>query len=373
MSNILLFDDESIHDSFCPLSETRSIASLRCGIFTLAEKWEKDFNANVSVKTRDYLQPLYTEQPDRIDFYIKANVLPSDVLLAEMNALGQDESLWCKDELIVYKEKSFSKKKNIDDVVLVHRPWDLLAINADEIERDINRLKLKSSVGNIEHTTVYGEDKVYIDNSANVKSAIINAEKGSVYIGPNVIVSEGCVLKGPLAVLDGAELTMGAKLRNGNTIGPKSVIGGELKSVIVQGYSNKGHEGYLGDSFVGEWVNLGANTNGSNLKNNYSTIRMWDKSEADYVDSGKWKLGAIIGDYVHTGISTMLNSGTTIGVGANVFGAGYQSKYIPNYTWGMDGENYQIDKFIEMAAKLKSLKGEKLTDEEKGILKQLIR
>lgn len=371
--NIILFDDESIHDSFFPLSETRSIASLRCGILTLAEKWQMDFNANISIISQDYLQFNYAKQQDSIDFYIKVNVLPTEALLVEINNLACDESLWYNGELIVYRHKGFVKKKQIYDVLLVLRPWDLLEINGTEIEKDIKRLDLNPSNGKAVFTTLYGEKNIYIDDSANVKSAVINAEKGSVYIGPKVTVSEGCILKGPLAILEGAEVTMGAKLRNSNTIGPHSVIGGELKNVIIQGYSNKGHEGYIGDSFVGEWVNLGANTNCSNLNNNYLNIKVWDKASRSYIDSSKWKLGSIIGDFVHTGISTMLNSGTTIGVGCNVFGAGYQPKYLPNFTWGTNGETYIFDKFIKMATKLKSLKGESLTEKEISLLKVLSR
>lgn len=369
--NILLYDDESIHDSFYPLSSTRSVATLRCGILTLSEKWENTLSANVYIQTMDFLQCLYPDKLEHYDLYVKSNVLPSQGLLEEIESLATNESLWYKGVLIAYKNKGFTERKEIEGVLIVEKPWELLDFNTIEIEEDILRLGLIPSVGNVLNTTIYQKNNVYIDKSANIKSVVINAEKGSVYIAPNVTVSEGCVLKGPLAILDGAEITMGAKLRNGNTIGPKCVVGGELKNVIIQGYSNKGHEGYLGDSVVGEWVNLGANTNVSNLKNNYSNIRMWDKDVVDYVDSGRWKLGAIIGDYVHTGISTMLNSGTTIGIGSNVFGAGYQSKYIPDFSWGANGVVYQIDKFLQMVAKLKSLKGKSLSEEESKVLKKI--
>ncbi len=366
---VILYDTAQIHQAFYPLTQARALVSFRSGILTLAEKWGKHLNCELYIQTQGYLQHLYPKE-NKADLYIRADILPSRKILEKIKLLKSNEFITYKEQKIAYVGNGEGLELKIEKCIQVNRIWDLLAVNATQIESDIKVLKLKPSTGDAKNTTFYQPEDIYISPNASIKSATINAEQGSIYIGNNVTIDEGAILKGPLAILDGSHITMGAKLRSANTIGPNSVIGGELKNTIIQGYSNKAHEGYIGDTYIGEWVNLGAGTNGSNLKNNYSNIRMWDTLSQDYIDSGKWKLGAVIGDYVHTGITTMLNSGTTIGFGANIFGTGYQDKHIPNFTWGIS-EKYDLEKFLKMVKKQMLLKERSLTKENKKLIKDL--
>ncbi len=254
----------------------------------------------------------------------------------------------------------------------ITRPWDLFLHNRSEIIQDYIIITSGRSSGNVPDpfTRIYNERNIFFENGVNIKSAILNAEDGPIYIGENVTIQEGATIHGPAAILEGAVLSMGAKLREDNTIGPYCKIGGEVKNSIFYGNSNKAHDGYIGNAVIGEWCNLGAGTNNSNLKNNYSNVRVWDYESMNYYDSGQQFCGVFMGDHSKTAIGTRINTGTVIGICANVFGHGLTPKFIPSFSWGgyEKGNTYEVNKALESAGKMMSRREQELNPAEKDIL-----
>ena len=376
--HVLLFDDPAIRPHLLPLTFTRPVAALRCGILTLAEKWQRRLRApTVGYLTQPYLQAKFPVCADGVvtgpALVINGAVCPDDLLVRQVQALTPGQGLYCDEVLVAAHLADASQVAELiqdglreqvqvaEPVVLINRPWQLFLRNGVEIRRDFALLtegRTSQPVGDA-HTIVYAPENIFIEPGVRIRAAILNAESGPIYLGKNSEVQEGAIIKGPLALGEGSVVNAGAKLRGDNTIGPYCKVGGEVGNSILLGYSNKGHDGYLGNSVIGEWCNLGADTNTSNLKNNYAPVKVWSHAARRFVNTGQTFCGLLMGDHSKAGINTMFNTGTVVGVGANIFGAGFPRTFIPSFSWGGASgfETFRLDKFAEVAERVMGRRG----------------
>ena len=354
--NVILFD--SNRSNFYPLSYTRPIAEFRIGILTIKEKWEYYYK-NVSVSTEDYLSDKYPIIKKKENLWIDSSILPSKELITELNSLRNGELLESNDKVIAFKNSSFDYKKlnkistsvNFDSL---NNIWDIFSDNSREIEKDFKLVvkgrktsALKSS------NTVIGK-KVFIEKGAKVSCSILNAENGPIFIGKNAEVMEGTIIRGPFAMGENSVLKMGTKIYGPTTLGPYCKVGGEVNNSVFFGYSSKAHDGFLGNSVIGEWCNLGADTNNSNLKNNYTEVKLWNYEMEKFKKTGLQFCGLVMGDHSKCGINTMFNTGTVVGVSANIFGSGFARNFIPSFSWGGASgfQLYKLPKVFEVASKV---------------------
>lgn len=365
MPHIILFDSEN-REHLLPLTYTRPMSELRVGILTISEKWRKTTGWKVSYITQDYLAGKYPIEYGKENYIVDGGVLPSDQLLRLMKEMESGDALLEDDQLIAAKlsEEQLDNLVNDEDIgqlngkeiagtdfVRITRLWELTGNNKRAIEDDFSLLTKGRASAPISATnTIIGDaSRVFLEEGARMECAIVNVEDGPLYIGRNAKVLEGAMLRGGVVLGDEAVVKMGAKIYGPTTIGPVSKIGGEVSASIIWGYSNKGHDGYLGDSVIGKWCNLGADTNVSNLKNNYEEVKLWSYADKRFVKTGTQFCGVIMGDQSKCGINTMINTGTVIGVCVNLFGSGYPRNYIPSYSWGGASgfKTYRIEKAFD--------------------------
>jgi UDP-N-acetylglucosamine diphosphorylase/glucosamine-1-phosphate N-acetyltransferase len=387
--NVILFDDQLLWKHLLPLTFTRPISEIRIGILKIVEKWQSYNWEKVSYLTEDYLQQKFPTVVSSDNLLINSKFLPDPLLNTSINKLAMGESLIKDQEIIAcrcddtkleqfIKTRSFGKSAEIEYNELVNKlthVCDIFVLNGEEIRKDFNLITKErtSSAVNDSATITYGIKNIFIEEGVKIRAAIINAEDGPVYIGKNAEIQEGAMIRGPFALGESSILTMGAKIRPNTTIGPKCKVGGEVSNAVIFGYSNKAHDGYIGNTVIGEWCNLGADTNTSNLKNNYSIVKIWNYVKEDYQSTDRQFCGSIIGDHCKTSINTMLNTGTVIGVGSNIFGGGFPPKFIPCFSWGgPDGlEEFDIEKNIEVAVIVMKRQNVTLTHADKNILRQV--
>ncbi len=374
--NIVLVDDSTIYQQLLPLTYTRPVSLLRVGIFTLFEKWQYLLNTQtISCLTEEYLQKKYKPQIESDNIYINSDILPTKELCEEILSLEKNTFLFQEKHFIAYRGESLKeyKKGNQQQSFIKYstlsRYWDLFNNNGKEIEKDLEIIKSQrdSQALTDPYTRVYGKENLFIEEGAKIRAAIIDAESGPVYIGKNAVVNEGAIIKGPFALCENASVTMGAKIRNATTIGPHSNVGGEVKNSIVLGYSNKGHEGYMGNSILGEWCNLGADTNTSNLKNTFDEVKVWDFVTESLQKTDQLNCGLIMGDHSKAGINTMFNTGTVVGICVNVFGGDFLPKFIPSFSWKNENNTFQLNRAIDMANRMMKLKDQELSEADKEI------
>jgi UDP-N-acetylglucosamine diphosphorylase/glucosamine-1-phosphate N-acetyltransferase len=381
MLNIILFDSD-VRDNLLPFTFTRPISEIRIGILTIREKWERLLHCRTSYITQDYLAekyPIHIEHED--NYVINGSILPTPELCRRILQLNDNECLLKNGELIASKldEELFdyvagsdegSRLKSIEtdiDFKSIQHLQDIFRLNEYALQKDFELVtKNKYSQPISQTNRVFGAEKIFIEKGAKVECSILNATNGPIYIGKNAEIMENCTIRGGLALCEGAILKMGAKIYGSTTIGPYSRVGGEVKNTVIFGNSNKGHEGYLGDSVLGEWCNLGADTNNSNLKNNYSNIKLWSYPDKKTIDTGLQFCGLMMGDHAKSAINTMFNTGTVVGVAANVFGAGFPPTFIPDFTWGVS-ETYRLEKAIETASLVMARRDIVMNDTEKKI------
>ena len=392
--HLLVFDDPAIRPHLLPLTFTRPVGALRCGILTIAEKWQRRLGApTLGYLTERYLQAKFPVCADGAvtgpALAVNGAVCPDDLLARQVLALPPGTGLYC-DELLVAAHLADAsqiaelvqdglprQREVIEPVTVIDRPWQLFLRNGAEIRLDFALLMAgrTSQPVNDAPTIVYAPENIFIEEGVKIRAAVLNAEKGPIYLGKNVEVQEGAILKGPLAVCEGAVLNTSVRLRGDNTIGPFCKVGGEIGNSILMAYSNKGHDGYLGNSVVGEWCNLGADTNTSNLKNNYAPVKVWSHAAHRFVDTGQTFCGLLMGDHAKAGINTMFNTGTVVGVGANVFGAGFPRQFIPSFSWGGTAgfETFKLDKVTEVAGRVLGRRGLAYDAVEQGIMEEVFR
>ena len=360
----LLFDDEN-RANLLPLAYTRPVAEFRIGILTIAEKWsrrmpnEAVFSGYV---TETYLQGKYPSDINEEQLWINASVCPNDALIKDVLSLEMNEGLFDEQEhIIAFRSGNFKDsvvcQKSYTDVAFtrVQNLWDIFSKNAIELEADFElitrgRTSQKANATN----NILGEENLFIEEGAVLNCAIINASNGPVYIGKDAEVMEGSIIRGPFALCESSQTKLGAKIYGPTTVGPYSKVGGELNNVVIFGYSNKGHDGFLGNSVLGEWCNIGADSNNSNLKNNYAEVRLWNYATSRFAHTGLQFCGLIMADHSKCGINTMFNTGTVVGVSANIFGAGFPRNFIPSFSWGgpQGQSTFMIPKAFEVSEKV---------------------
>ena len=396
--NYILFDDSTRND-LLPLTFTRPVADIRIGILTIREKWEKYLKASTSSLTEKYLSVKYPMIKSANNILINGSVLPTKELVKAINELQPDQSLVYKEYIIAMHviEKDLDDVDSIDAPIVedvekrevegmheiecdlphmkINYPWDIFAMNGQAIEDDFKLLTYgrKSKVLS-DSNRLINEENIFVESGAKVECTIINASNGPVYIGKDAEVMEGCVIRGPFALCDHSSLKMGAKIYGPTTIGPHSKVGGEVNNSVIFGYTNKAHDGFLGHSVLGEWCNIGADSNNSNLKNTYDEVKAWNYAEEKFILTGLQFCGLLMGDHSKCGINTMFNTGTVVGVSANIVGHGFQRNFIPSFSWGssMSGyTTYDVDKAIDVAKRVYERRGLEFTSVEKDILKNI--
>lgn len=388
MSNFYLCDTQVRHDNLLPLSFTRPIADFRVGITTIAEKWNAALGASADHHPVDYLRPKFGAAPDDAEaLFIAGNVLPDDALVAAIRDLNPGDALVDPDGMFIAAR---CRMAGLDDVCgnakvygapfdAVRFVFDVFLLNAKFIRRDFLRLTAGRVSQPLDDTNTVigpyldenGRQTIFIEEDAQVHGATINVTGGPVYIGRDAEVMEGACLRGPIALCDHAHINMGAKVYGGTTLGPFCKAGGELNNVVMFGYSNKSHDGFLGNAVIGEWCNIGAGTNASNLKNDYSKIRIWNYATHSFMRTNLQFCGLIMGDHSKIGINCMLNTATVMGVGVNLHGAGFPRTFIPSFSEGSPAAGFTEvpeKKFNDIATRVMARRDKELTDADKIIL-----
>ncbi len=378
--NIILFDDNSRY-SLLPFSHTRPVADIRCGIMTMRERWEYFTGSPTGTLTAPYLQEVFPLNGGGDNLFINGSIIATADLFAAISKLEPMQQL-VQDDLIIAARVTDAEVqfgpglntpvslKEVNYAAPIHRLqhiWDIFSMNEEAITADFAIItKDRTSQPMPEGVIVKNPDNLFIEEGAIINAGcIINAE-GPVYIGKGAEILEGALIRGPLALREHAVVKMGAKLYKGTTIGPGCKVGGEISNVVFFANSNKAHDGYLGNSVIGEWCNLGADTNCSNLKNNYDTIKIWDEHNFKSVQTGLIFCGLMMGDHSKCGINTMFNTGTVVGVSANIYGGSFPEKFIPSFTWGgSEGlTGYRLERALETANRMMQRRGKTLSAEE---------
>lgn len=344
--NILFAETTQAHQRLLPLTYTRPIANLRVGILTLDEKWSRHLAPeSCGYITQEYLQSKFSPvSPANDTLWVIDGLIPSPQLMTAAKKLQACEALTVDSKIVLAKgktspieePKSYTLKEFSGTVNQIIYSWDIFRLNGQEIRRDFELITTgrKSAGVSDPHTIVYGSENIFVEEGVTVKAAVLNAENGPIYLGKNSEVQEGALIRGPFAMGERSVVSMGTKLRGDTSAGPHCKLGGEISNCVFWGYSNKGHDGFLGNSVIGEWCNFGAGTNNSNLKNNYDPVRMWDFASGSFAHTGLQFCGLIMGDHSKTAIGTLFNTGTTVGVAANVYGEGFPRTIIPSFAWG---------------------------------------
>lgn len=375
--NLILFDDPLIRLNLLPFTFTRPTSRIRVGILTIAEKWEKRLNTTASYKTEPYLQPKFPVKSTSENLLVNGAVCPDEKLVDNVKTLPAGYYL-VKGSLLIAANRPEAEMNSSntveyqDEITVIDKTWKIFSENGKQIRTDFKMVTAnrKSQAITDKHTVVYGEENLFVEEGVDIKAAIINAEPGPVYLGKNSIIQEGAIIRGTFAMCEGAHLNMGAKMRGDTTVGPFSKVGGEVSTSVIFGYSNKAHDGFLGCSVLGEWCNLGADTNTSNLKNNYEPVKLWSHIKQEFESTGLQFCGLMMGDHSKCSINTMFNTGTVVDVSANVFGTGFPRNYIPSFSWGgSEGFcTYHANKALATAHAAMSRRNMVLDDIEKQLL-----
>lgn len=380
--NYVLFDNDR-RNNLLPLTFTRPVSEIRIGILTIREKWEKYLQDSCTHLTVDYLREKYPMMVGKGDCcYINGGVLPNQYLLEKIINLKPGKAIVIGNRLVAgLMSKPFNKIPEVLDFtekeelsekpVEILNPWDIFIHNGIALEDDFSLLTKGRLSEDISKTNrVFDSGKIFIEKGAKVECSILNAGSGSIYIGANAEVMEGSIIRGPFAACDGSVIKMGAKIYGPTTIGPYSKVGGEINNSVIFANSNKAHDGFLGNSVLGEWCNLGADTNNSNLKNNYAEVKLWNYPSKGFIGTGLQFCGLIMGDHSKCGINTMFNTGTVVGVSANIFGSGFPRNFIPSFSWGgsQGFTVYQLNKVFETVEKVMKRRGIELTEVDRKIL-----
>jgi UDP-N-acetylglucosamine diphosphorylase/glucosamine-1-phosphate N-acetyltransferase len=380
--NIILFDS-AVRTNLLPLTYTRPISDLRIGILKLSEKWAKRFpNATISYQTADYLSKKFPTKLTADNLWVDGSIVLNDTFKAEIQALENGQVLTFNGENIAYHSPTFvhdfTNFQTIEtkaNPIKINHSWDIFSYNERAIEEDFALVtKGRTSQPISDTNQVIGDkSRLFVEEGVEMECATLNVKTGLIYIGKNASVLEGCVVRGALAMCEGSALKMGAKIYGATTLGKFVKVGGEVNNAVIYDYSNKGHEGFLGNSVLGEWCNLGADTNNSNLKNNYQPVKLWDYNTEKFAKTGLQFCGLIMGDHSKSGINTMFNTGTVVGVAANVFGANYPRNFLPSFIWGGTGNNktFRMKEVIEMAAAMMGRRNVPLTEDDLAILQYI--
>lgn len=375
----LVLCDTATRNLMLPFTYTRPVCDCLIGMSNIREKWEQRFNQISSTWTVDYLSRKFPLQTDEDTLWINGSILPDTTLVGAISTLQHGERLQAGATWLAARSgylasmhelqrlRAVSYPESFDHI---QYPWDLFQKNRKTFEQDL-AYRSPMPVGALvpEHCTLIHPERIFIEPGAEVLCSILNASEGPIYLSKGSRVMEGCLIRGPFFLGQGSVLKMGTRIYGATSIGSGCVVGGEIKNSIFFGNSNKGHDGYVGDAVIGEWCNLGANTNCSNLKNNISPVRIWSEHEQSFSVAGT-KCGMLMGDFSRTGINTMINTGSLIGVSCNIFGADFPPSYLPSFSWGSRQhlEAYRLSHALRDAAAWKHLKHQTLSPEEEHLL-----
>ncbi len=367
--------DNGLHLRFAPLSLTRPVGNLRMGIFTNDERWKQFLpEAEIGFETEEYLSKRFPKIEGGVT--VNAAVIPNEDVVAAVMHLEQNTALFLNDVFLAGATNAAEKIQFLGETpVILKNRWDIYALNHLVLKHDFDLLTAGSKSQKLSDTnTLIGpKDMLFIEEGAKVEAAILNTSTGPIYIGKKAEIMEGSIVRGPLAMCEESALKLGAKIYGATTLGPHCKVGGEVNNVVFQAYSNKGHDGFLGNALIGEWCNLGADTNTSNLKNNYGMVDTYSYETNGQVKTDVQFMGVCMGDHSKCGINTMFNTGTVTGVSSNIFGAGFPSKFIPSFTWGgaEGSEPFRFEKAVEYANNMMARRGLELTSDEIAILKHI--
>lgn len=378
--NYILFDDET-RESLKPLTYIRPVCDIRVGILTIREKWEKYLGEKTSTITEDYLSVKYPTEESEAMMLINGSICPTESLVKQVKALKTGQTLMSEENVIIAmyktKEEFLAEEDNSETIeskeefIRIVNPWDIFVMNDRAIREDFALItKGRKSAKLSDTNRVLGAENVFVEEGAVVECATLNAKEGPIYIGKDAEIMENSVVRGPFAMCEHAVLKLSAKIYGATTLGPYAKVGGELANVVIFGYSNKAHDGFIGNSVIAEWCNIGADTNASNLKNTYEEVRLWSIEKGTFVPTGQTFCGTIMGDHSKCGINTMFNTGTVVGVSANIYGHGYQRNYLPSFVWGGNSglKTFEPEKAIEVAERMYERRGMKMSDDDKRIL-----
>ncbi len=389
MQNIL-FDDPNDWQNLLPLTFTRSVSDIRVGITTIREKWQHYLGKSPAIFTTNYLQYLYPiDRGYSQSLYFNGSIIPDKNLINEIFNLSFNQKL-VKGEVLIaaYTEHDdaktpdelnnfFKHLKPIEfkgDFMKINFPWDIFKFNGECIKNDFELIGKGKPTQQLSNTClIIGQHRVYVEPGVIAEACIFNTTAGPIYLGKNSEVMEGAIIRGPFVLGESAVLKMGAKIYGPTTIGPYCKVGGEVNNSVFFGYSNKAHDGFIGNSVIGEWCNIGADTNNSNLKNNYGNVKIYNYLKEDQIDTGLQFCGLIMADHSKCGINSMFNTGTVIGVGANIFDGGFPPKNVPSFAWGgkQGFEKYDFEKFIGTVTNVMKRRNVEIREEEKEMLRYI--
>ena len=358
--NYILFDGD-VRKSLLPFTYTRPVADIRIGILTIREKWEKYLNLTTTTVTEEYLEEKYPMVELEENILINASFCPTKSLVKKVKNLSKNEAIFKGDDVIAFFTSDSQEEVNFDDythiefdeeIIQIKNTWDIFSFNYEAIQQDFELFtKDRTSQPIPEGTRYINKENIFIEEGAEITFATLNASEGPIYIGENAVVMENSAIRGPFAMCNDAVVKLGTKIFGGTTLGPFCKVGGEINNSVLFGYSSKGHDGYLGNSVLGEWCNLGADTNNSNLKNNYAEVKLWNYEIGRFAKTGLQFCGLMMGDHSKCGINTMFNTGTVVGVFANIYGSGFPRNFIPSFSWGGAAgfTEYKTNKVYEVA------------------------
>lgn len=383
--NVILFDDE-YRGNLLPIVYTRPCAAIRIGILTISEKWGNYLNSNISYKTKEYLSRKYTANIDKLNVFINGRYLPNEDFAEIICKLNENDIVFDNNIVIAFVLNEENAKEFINDNFSLaelkkincsiefnklNYCYDIFKWNGDEILKDFKLVSKNKKSQSISSTNkIVCSENIFIEKGAKVEFSVLNASTGVIYIGKDSEIMEGSLIRGPFALCSNSEVKMGAKIYGPTTIGPFCKVGGEINNSVFQAYSNKAHDGFIGNSVIGEWCNIGADSNTSNLKNNYAEVKLWNYQVQKYIKTGLQFCGAIMADHSKCGINTMFNTGTVVGVSANIFGAGFPRNFIPDFSWGGNSgfETYALEKVFEVAKIVMQRRGVDFDRNEQDIL-----
>lgn len=375
--NTVLFDSKD-RNNFLPLTYTRPMADMRMGMMTFRERWELILANKTSSLTEEYLSKKYPLILESDNLFIHGGLVASQELVERFSKLSSNEGLTFNNELIAYRSSRVitdQTELQLSDigieVLVLKQVWELFVHNTDVLTSDFKLVtKGRKSAAIPEHCTVINPDQFFIEEGARVSCSVFNASTGPIYIGKESEVMESSTIRGPFSLSEHSIVKMAAKIYGATSIGPYCKVGGEINNSIVFGYSNKGHDGFLGNSVIAEWCNIGADTNTSNLKNDYSITRLWNYDQGKFAHTGRQFCGLIMGDHSKSAINTMFNTATIVGVSSTVFGSGFLKNFIPSFSWGGEKNTttYLLNKALDTAERVMERRAVELSDDDKEIL-----
>lgn len=380
--NYILFDG-TVRNALLPFTFTRPVADIRIGILTIREKWEKYLGYTTTTLTEEYLMEKYPMVEMEQNVMINASFLPNPILIDMVQNLNPKEAILFGEEIIAFHTNDTQEDIDFDeyelieyegDVLRIENTWDIFAKNDAAIREDFELLtEDRFSLPIPKSVNVIAPENIFIEEGAKLEFVTLNASTGPIYIGKNAEIMEGSVIRGPFALCEEAQVKLATKVYGATTVGPHCRIGGEVNNSVLFGYSNKGHDGFLGNSVLGEWCNIGADSNNSNLKNNYEEVRLWSYETEGFARTGLQFCGLMMGDHSKCGINTMFNTGTVVGVSTNIFGSGFPRNFVPSFSWGGASgfTTYITKKAFETAKIVMSRRHVEFTEQDAKILEHV--